>query len=137
MSGAQTATQAAATETTEGLSILDQVVAATKQTAPDQAQDLVKTLVEQALSGTMTFDKNVTRTFDRAIAAIDRKLSDQLNAIMHNPKFLALEGSWRGLHYLVMNSETSTNLKLRVLNMPKRELSRDLQRAVEDRKSVV
>src|SRR5215475_565840 len=131
MSEAQTASQAAATETTEGVSFLDQVVAATKQTAPDQAQELVKNLVEQALAGTVTFDKNVARTFDRAIAAIDQKLSDQLNAIMHNPKFTALEGSWRGLHYLVMNSETSTSLKLRVLNLPKRELTRDLQRAVE------
>src|SRR6478672_1809011 len=131
MSGAQTATQAAATETTESVSFLDQVVAATKQTTPDQAQELVKTLVEQALAGTVTFDKNLSRTFDQAIAEIDRKLSDQLNAIMHNPKFVALEGSWRGLHYLVMNSETSTSLKLRVLNLPKRELTRDLQRAVE------
>ena len=131
MSGAQTAAQAAATETTEGLSFLDQVVAATKQTAPDAAQDLVKNLVEQALAGTVTFDKNLTRTFDRAIAAIDRKLSEQLNAIMHNPKFLALEGSWRGLNYLVMNSETGNSLKIRVLNVSKRDLSRDLQRAVE------
>jgi type VI secretion system protein ImpC len=131
MSGAQTAAQAAATETAEGLSFLDQVVQATKQTAPDQAQDLVKNLVEQALAGTVTFDKNLTRTFDRAIAAIDRKLSEQLNAVMHHPKFLALEGSWRGLNYLVMNSETGTSLKIRVLNLPKRELSRDLQRAVE------
>ena len=130
MSGAQTAAQAATT-TTEGVSFLDQVVAATKQTPADQTQDLVKTLVQQALSGTVTFDKNLTRTFDRAIAAIDRKLSDQLNAIMHHPKFTALEGSWRGLHYLVMNSETGTAMKIRVLNMPKRELSRDLQRAVE------
>ena len=131
MSEAQTAAAAAATETAESSSFLDQVVAATKQTAPDQAQALVKNLVEQALAGTVTFDKNISRTFDRAIAAIDRKLSDQLNAIMHHPKFTALEGTWRGLHYLVMNSETSTSLKLRVLNMPKRELSRDLQRAVE------
>ena len=130
MSGAQTAPQPAAAETTE-VSVLDQVVAATRQTAPDQAQDLVKNLVEQALAGTVTFDKNLTRTIDSAIAAIDRKLSDQLNAIMHHPKFSALEGTWRGLHYLVMNSETSTSLKLRVLNLPKRELSRDLQRAVE------
>ncbi len=75
----------------------------TKQTEPDRAQDLVKTLVEQALSGTVTFDKNLTRTFERAIAAIDRKLSTQLNAIMHDPKFLKLEGTWRGLNYLVMN----------------------------------
>src|SRR5262249_20526617 len=131
MSEAQTAPAAAATETTESVSFLDQVVAATKQTAPDQAQELVKNLVEQALAGTVTFDKNVARTFDRAIAAIDKRLSDQLNAIMHHPKFTALEGSWRGLHYLVMNSETSTSLKLRVLNLPKRELGRDLQRAVE------
>jgi type VI secretion system protein ImpC len=131
MSEAQSATQTAATPTTEGPSFLDQVVAATKQTAPDQAQDLVKNLVQQALAGTVTFDKSLSRTFERAIAAIDRKLSEQLNAVMHHPKFSALEGSWRGLHYLVMNSETSTSLKLRVLNLPKRELSRDLQRAVE------
>ena len=82
MSGAKTAPQPAAAETTE-VSFLDQVVAATRQTAPDQAQDLVKNLVEQALAGTVTFDKNLTRTIDSAIAAIDRKLSDQLNAIMH------------------------------------------------------
>ncbi|MGA8197112.1 MAG: type VI secretion system contractile sheath large subunit [Acetobacteraceae bacterium] len=131
MSGAQTSTPAAATETTESPSFLDQVVAATRQTTPDHAQELVKTLVEQALSGTVTFDKNLTRTIDSAVAAIDRKLSDQLNAIMHHPKFSALEGTWRGLHYLVMNSETGTALKLQVLNLPKRELSRDLQRAVE------
>ena len=83
------------------------------------------------MSGTVTFDKNLTRTFDKAIAAIDQKLSDQLNAIMHEPKFLKLEGTWRGLHYLVMNSETSTTLKIRLLNASKRDLSRDLQRAVE------
>src|ERR1700760_111665 len=131
MSGAQTAAQAPQAETTEAPSFLDQVVSATRQTTPDQAQDLVKNLVEQALAGTVTFDKNLTRTLESAVAAIDRKLSDQLNAIMHHPKFTQLEGSWRGLHYLVMNSETSTSLKLRVLNLPKRELSRDLQRAVE------
>lgn len=131
MSGTQTESQAAGTTTTEAVSILDQVVAATKQTAPDQAQDLVKNLVEQAMAGTITFDKNLSRSFDLAIAAIDRKLSQQLNVIMHDPKFTKLEGTWRGMHYLVMNSETSTNLKIRVLNIPKRELTRDLQRAVE------
>ena len=131
MSGTQTESQAAGTTTTETVSILDQVVAATKQTAPDQAQDLVRNLVEQAMAGTITFDKNLSRSFDLAIAAIDRKLSQQLNVIMHDPKFTKLEGTWRGMHYLVMNSETSTNLKIRVLNIPKRELTRDLQRAVE------
>lgn len=132
MSGTETNTQAAAgTTTTEGVSFLDQVVSATKQTEPDRAQDLVKNLVEQALAGTITFDKNLTRTIDKAIAAIDQKLSAQLNAVMHNEKFLKLEGSWRGLHHLVMNSETGTSLKIKVLNMTKRELNRDLTKAVE------
>ena len=133
MSGTQTEAQAAgATTTTEGgLSFLDQVIGATKQTAPDQTTDLVKNLVEQAMSGTLTFDKNMSRTFDRAIAAIDQKLSKQLNAIMHDAKFSKLEGTWRGMHYFVMNTETSTNLKIKVINIPKRELTRDLTRAVE------
>jgi type VI secretion system protein ImpC len=132
MSGTKAAPTGAATETVEGgVSILDQEVAATKQTEPDRAQELVKTLVEQALSGTVTFDKNLTRTFDRAIAAIDRKMSAQLNAIMHQEKYLKLEGTWRGLNYLVMNTETGTSLKIRVLNATKRDLTRDLTKAVE------
>ena len=131
MSGTQTDTQGAAAGTSEGLNFLDQVVSATKQTEPDRAQDLVKNLVEQALAGTVTFDKNLTRTIDRAIAAIDKKMSAQLNAIIHHEKFTKLEGSWRGLNHLVMNSETGTGLKIRVLNMTKRELNRDLTKAVE------
>ena len=91
--------------------LLDQVVAATKQTAPDRAQELAKTLVEQALAGTVTFDRNLPRTLEGAIAAIDRKLSEQLNEIIHHPRFVQLEGTWRGLNYLVMNSETGTSLK--------------------------
>jgi len=124
-----TAIKPTTTEAAPGL--LDQILTNTKQTEPDRAQELVKTLVEQALAGTVTFDRNLTRTFDKAVKAIDAKMSQQLNAIMHDPKFLKLEGSWRGLHYLVQNSETGTALKLRVLNMTKRELGRDLSRAIE------
>src|SRR5690349_93523 len=132
MADAKSAPQPAAATTTEAApGLLDQIISNTKQTKPDRAQELVKTLVEQALAGTVTFDRNLTRTFDKAIAAIDAKLSEQLNVIMHDPKFGKLEGSWRGLHYLVMNSETSTSLKLRVLKLPKRELNRDLTKAIE------
>jgi type VI secretion system protein ImpC len=130
MSDASVAAEAG-TRTTETVNLLDQVVLATKQTEPDRAQDLVKTLVEQALGGTVTFDRNLTRTFERAITQIDHALSEQLNQILHHEKFRKLEGTWRGLNYLVMNSETSTTLKLRVLNVGKRELTRDLTRAVE------
>jgi type VI secretion system protein ImpC len=131
MSDLSPAAAPAAAETVVAGGLLEQVVAATKQTEPDRAQDLVKALVEQALVGTITFDRNLPRTIDKAIAVIDAKLSAQLNEVMHHPRFLHLEGSWRGLNYLVMNSETGTSLKLRVLNLPKRELHRDLTRAVE------
>lgn len=124
---------AATTTTLEegGLGLLDQVIGATKQTERDRAQELIKALTEEALKGTVTYSRNLTQTFDRAIAALDQKISTQLNAVMHNERFSKLEGSWRGLNYLVMNSETGTSLKLRMLNISKRELSRDLQRAVE------
>ncbi len=118
-------------EVLQGSGLLDQVMSATKQTEPDRAADLVRTLVEQAGKGVVSFDRNLTRTIQGAVTAIDAALSKQLNAIVHDPRFLKLEGSWRGLRYLVMNTETSTNLKIRVVNASKRELHRDLTRAVE------
>lgn len=65
------------------------------------------------------------------IAKLDEKIQDQLNLVMHEEAFQALEGSWRGLHYLVMNTETGTTLKLRLLNATKKELLQDLETAVE------
>ena len=127
----QSQSTAGASTTVEDLGLLDKVVAATKQTEPDHAQDLVKTLVQQALGGTVRFDKNVGRSIDQAVALIDRQISAQLNAIMHHPRFLQLEGTWRGLKHLVSSSETGTGLKIRVLNASKRDISRDLGRAVE------
>lgn len=122
---------APAEETTEELSLLDQAIGATKQTEPSQATELIRALTEQALEGTVTWDKNLTKTFNAAIAALDAKMSEQLSAIMHTPEFGKLEGTWRGLHHLVMNSETSASLKLKVLNISKRELFKDLDKAVE------
>ncbi|MDQ1077861.1 type VI secretion system contractile sheath large subunit [Pseudoroseomonas cervicalis] len=134
MSGTQNAPASAGATTTEaeaGGGLLDQVLGATRQTERDRAQELIKALTEEALKGTVTFNRNLQQTFDRAIAEIDRKVSEQLNAVMHHERFLKLEGSWRGLHYLVKNSETGTSLRLRLLQASKRELSRDLQRATE------
>jgi len=83
------------------------------------------------MKGTVTFSKNVTQTINQAIAALDATLSKQLAKVMHHPDYLKLEGTWRGLHHLVMNSETSTKLKIKVLNVPKRELFKDVDKAVE------
>ena len=121
----------AAAATGEAASLLDQAIAATKQTEPDRAKELLKTLTEEALKGTVTYSKNLTQTFNKAITAIDEQLSKQLAAIMQHADFQKLEGSWRGLHYLVMNSETGATLKLRMLNVSKKELHRDLSKAVE------
>jgi type VI secretion system protein ImpC len=131
MSESKTLAEAVPAAETEGAGLLKQLLAATRQTEPDRAQDLVRTLIEEANKGTVSFDRNLTVTIDRAIKAIDVALSDQLNDIMHDARFLKLEGSWRGLHYLVSNTETSTSLKIRVVNASKRELHRDLTRAVE------
>lgn len=116
---------------TEEVSFLEQAISATKQTPRDETEDLLKTLTQEAMKGTVTWDKNLTVTINSAIAAIDQALSAQLSAIMQHEKFQKLEGSWRGLHHLVSNSETSTQLKIRMLNISKKELTRDLEKAVE------
>ncbi|MGE0756109.1 MAG: type VI secretion system contractile sheath large subunit [Pirellulaceae bacterium] len=121
----------AATTTTEAGGLLEAAITATKQTERNRAEELLRTLTEEALKGTVTFNKDVTRTLNQGIAAIDEVISKQLAAVMHHKDFQKLEGTWRGLHYLVMNSETSAQLKLKVLNCSKRELFKDLDRAVE------
>jgi type VI secretion system protein ImpC len=121
---------AAAAETQEA-SLLDQVLTATKQTERSRAKELIETVVDQSLQGIVTYDKNVTKTINAAIKAIDEKLSAQLSEVMHHPDFQKLEGTWRGLNYLVMNTETSALLKLKVLNVSKRELFSDVDKAVE------
>src|SRR5687767_2743783 len=103
---AQAAGAAAAATTTEQASLLDQVVSATKQTERSRAEDLVRALTEEVTKGTVTWNRNVTMTIKAGIAALDQTLSKQLAAIMHHPDFQKLEGSWRGLRHLVMNSET-------------------------------
>lgn len=115
----------------QSLSLLEQAIGATKQTEAGETQDLLSNLTKQALDGTLTWDKNLTVTINRAISAIDQAMSKQLSAILHDDKLQKLEGSWRGLNHLVMNSETGQTLKIRMLNLSKRELFRDLDKAVE------
>ena len=81
----------AAVEQQENL--LSKVVAATRQTEPDRAQDLLRTLTDQALKGTVVYDRNLTVTLNNAIAQIDQTISRQLAAIMQSPEFTKLEGT--------------------------------------------
>ncbi|MCW9029607.1 MAG: type VI secretion system contractile sheath large subunit [Kangiella sp.] len=111
--------------------ILSQAIAATKQTEASRAEELLRALTSEAMKGTVTWNKNLTVTFKEAIDKIDEALSSQLSKIMHNERFQKLEGSWRGLQYLVQNTDTSVSMKLKVINLPKRELFKDLSKAVE------
>ncbi|CAN5421854.1 type VI secretion system contractile sheath large subunit [soil metagenome] len=88
----------------------------------------VHTLAQQALSQTQIIGKDVIGTIEAMIAAIDKKLSEQVNLILHSADFQKLEGAWRGLHYMVNNTETDEQLKIRVMNISKSDLSKTLKR---------
>ncbi len=131
MSETEAQGQSAEAQEGEALSFLDQAITATKQTEPDTTKDLLANLTQQAMEGTLTWDRNLTVTIDKAVNKIDALISAQLAEIMHAEKFQKLESSWRGMHHLVMNSETGSSLKIRMLNISKKELFKDLDKAVE------
>lgn len=91
-------------------------------------ESAVRTLAEQALSNTVTMSDDAYASIEAIIAEIDNKLSSQINLIMHHEEFQKLESSWRGLHYLVSNTETDEKLKIRVMDMSKDELRRTMRR---------
>ncbi|MBI3348958.1 MAG: type VI secretion system contractile sheath large subunit [Burkholderiales bacterium] len=88
----------------------------------------VQTLAQQALSQTQLISGDTVKSIEAMIAAIDRKLSEQINQILHHGDFQKLEGAWRGLHHLVNNTETDEQLKIRVMNISKAELGKTLKR---------
>jgi type VI secretion system protein ImpC len=88
----------------------------------------VQTLARQALSNAALISNDVFKTIESMIAAIDRKLSEQVNLILHHDDFQKLEGAWRGLHHLVNNTETDEQLKIRVMNISKNDLGKTLKR---------
>lgn len=91
-------------------------------------QSAVKTLVGQALENANLVSDNAVKTIEGIIAELDKKLSAQVNLIIHNDKFQELESSWRGLSYLVNNTETSENMKIRVMNVSKKDLAKTLKK---------
>ena len=122
--------QEATAETTDA-GLLDAVLELTPQAEPEQARELLSNLIDEVMKGTVSWDKNLTRTVNKAIALIDEAMSSQLAAIMQHDDFQKLEGSYRGLKHLVFNSETSKTLKIRLLNASKREMYKDMSKAVE------
>ncbi len=126
--------QAAAAQAEE-LNLLDSIVEQGRfgadVPARERGKNLVKEFVGQFLEGHMNVARDVETMINQRIAQIDHLLSIQLNEILHHVDFQKLEGSWRGLRHMVFNSNTSANLKIRVLNVNKKDLLRDMQRAPE------
>jgi type VI secretion system protein ImpC len=88
----------------------------------------VATLAEQALSQTSLISSDVVKSIEAIVAEIDKKLSEQINLILHHEDFRKIEGAWRGLHYLVNNTETDEMLKIRVMNITKSDLGKTLKK---------
>ena len=82
------------------------------------------------MQGTVVVSANLSATIDARVAELDRLISAQVSAVIHAPEFQKLESSWTGLHYLVFNSTTGQNIKIKVLNATKRELVKDFQATV-------
>ncbi|MGE3163987.1 MAG: type VI secretion system contractile sheath large subunit [Planctomycetota bacterium] len=105
---------------------------------PD-ARGAAAKLVDDFLSAVQTQplgpDEELIDRIDEILADIDQRLSNQLNEILHVPELQRLEGSWRGLHHLVMESNTGTGLQIRLINVSKKDLARDLERAPESDQS--
>lgn len=131
----QDAQKAQAQETTEEKNLLDRILDEGKLVRDESqragARDLISEFVGQIMEGTMTVSKDTEAMINARIAQIDRLISDQLNEVMHNPEFQKLEGSWRGLQYLVSQSETGEGMKIRVMNTSKKDLLKDMEKASE------
>ena len=126
---------AAPTSESEGSSLLDQIVENSKVAKSsiehERAKDLISELVNQVMQGTVVMSANLTATLDARVAELDQLISAQVSAIMHAPEFQRLESSWTGLNYLIRNTSTSSNLKIKVLNATKKELVKDFQSALD------
>ena len=96
--------------------------------AKESVEVAVRTLAEQALAGTNLITSDVLGTIQSLIAALDKKLTEQVNLIMHTEEFQKVESAWRGLHYLVNNTETDEMLKIRVMNISKNDLGKTLKK---------
>jgi len=119
---------AATAELSEFESLLNKEFKPKTEDAKSAVKLAVQTLAQQALSASTLVSDNAVKTIEAIIAEIDRKLTEQVNLILHHEDFKALEGSWRGLHYLVNNTETGENLKIRVMNISKKDAAKTLKK---------
>jgi len=127
----QAAKQQAATEqaeTSEFGSLLSKQFRPKTDRAAEEIESAVQTLAEYALKDTKLVSTDAVASIEAMIAQIDKKLTAQVNQIMHHEDFQALESAWRGLHYMVNNTETDESLKIKVMSISKKELHKTLRK---------
>lgn len=133
--------QAAVETVAEEMGLLDQIIdegrMARDESQRSRAKDLISEFVSQITEGSMAVSKDTEKMINARIAQIDRLVSAQLNEVLHNSDFQKLEASWRGLFYLVNQSETGESLKIRVMNVSKKDLLKDMEKASEFDQSVL
>ncbi|MGA2500351.1 MAG: type VI secretion system contractile sheath large subunit [Tepidisphaeraceae bacterium] len=122
------AAQAGTVESSEFEKLMSGAFKPKTDTAAEAIKRGVQTLAEQALADAAVISDDAVKSIQAIIAAIDKKLTDQVNQIIHHQEFRQLEGTWRGLHYLVNNTETDENLKIRILNISKKDLAKTLKK---------
>jgi type VI secretion system protein ImpC len=123
---AQSATEVVAV--TEFDTLLKKEFKPKTEEAQSAVERAVRTLAEQALASTQLIKGDVVGSIEKMIGQIDKKLTEQINLILHNEEFQKLEGAWRGLHYLVNNTETDEMLKIRFMDISKQDLGKTLKR---------
>src|SRR5262249_43904546 len=124
----QTGGQGAGFEASDLQGLLNKEFKPRSDAAKEAVETAVRTLAEQALAATTVISSDTIGTIEAMIAALDKKLSEQVNLIMHHKAFQEVESAWRGLNYLVTNTETDEMLKIRVMNVSKADLGKTLKR---------
>lgn len=125
---ASQAAEAQPMETTEFEGLLQKEFKPKTDRAREAVQAAVQTLASQALAQTALISDDAVRTIELIVAEIDKKLTEQINLIMHHQDFQQVEGTWRGLSHLVNNTETDEMLKIRVMNISKKDLGKTLKK---------
>ncbi len=124
----QRTAEAGAVETSDFSALLNKEFKPKTERAEEAVKSAVSTLAEFVLKGVATVSDDAVKSIEAIIAELDRKLTEQVNQIIHHADFQQLEGAWRGLSYMVNNTETDEMLKIRVLNISKKELAKTLKK---------
>ncbi len=126
VSGQQAAT--AVEETSDFASLLNKEFKPKSDRAKEEISSAVETLAEYVLKDTAVVSEDAVASIESLIAQIDQKLTEQVNKIMHHEDFQQLESAWRGLSYMVNNTETDESLKIKVMSISKTELHKTLKK---------